>query len=214
VVSRVRVRGAARQLSCRVGDRDLHAQARLEYQRLFRTLSRPDGGVRPHAGGALAKNIGTGGSQKRQSRASPQLEGGGSAGPRALGPAALGIWVVPTYSAPAGPSPGGLAWSLRRGPGAAGCPGGRCPGVQRDGRARRPQASPRVPGPPVAHASGYLYQIAAARKEPSCPQAYVWAIRRANSPHHDARESSPPGVTVRSESGYGRSVLRWTWGGT
>jgi hypothetical protein len=33
----------------------IFTQARLEYQWLFNTLSRPDGDVRPHAGGALAK---------------------------------------------------------------------------------------------------------------------------------------------------------------
>ncbi len=68
-------------------------------------------------------------------RGSPELcfnlKAGGS-GPRAPGPAARGIWAVPAANAarPAasGPSPGGLAWSLRRGPGAAGCPGGRCAG--------------------------------------------------------------------------------------
>ncbi len=53
---------------------------------------------------ARSRNIGTGGSQKGQSRASPHLEGGGSAGPRAPGPAARGIWAVPAYAAPAGPA--------------------------------------------------------------------------------------------------------------
>ena len=140
---------------------------------------------------ARSQNTGTGGSRKGQSRAPLQLEGGGqrAAGAgrprcaRHLGRARLRS---------AGWSKSGRSCMVAATRTAAGCPGGRCPGVQRDGRAQRP--SPKVPGPAHASASGHLLQVAAARKEPSCPQAYaeVWAIRRASSPHARYRQREQP----------------------
>ncbi len=163
---------------------------------------------------ARSRNIGTGGSQKGQPRASPHLEGGGSAGPRAPGPAARGIWAVPSYAAPAGPAGAVLH--------------GRCDAD------RAPPAVPAaaVPGFSATAAPSGLTLKSRDRRMPvpvgTCSKLQPHARNQAAlgltmfglfaepAPlmPDTGRESSPRGVTARSESGYGRSVLRWTWGRT
>jgi hypothetical protein len=157
------------------------------------------------------RNTGTGGRQKGQPRAPLGLEGGGKravgAGPRRarhLGRARLRS---------AGWSKSGWSCMVAATRTAAGCPGGRCPGVQRDGRTQRPY--PEVPGPAHASASGHLLQVAAAaRKEPSsgCPRAYhVWAIRRAQLP--SCQRQAERAAHLASRSGPSRVMAVQCYGG-
>jgi hypothetical protein len=182
VVSRVRARGAARQLSCRVGDRDLHAGAfgiPVAAQHAGPSRWRREA---PCERRAQAREIPA---RAVARRGSPELrldlKAGGS-GPWAPGPAARGIWVVPACAAPAGPSPGGLAWSLRRGPPpavpAAAVPGfsamaapGGLPLKSRDRRRRMPVGTWSKLQPHARNQAALRLTMFGLFAEPSSPHA-------------------------------------------
>jgi hypothetical protein len=164
---------------------------------------------------ARSRNIGTGGSQKGQSRASPHLEGGESAGPRAPGPAARGIWAVPAYAAPARAGSAGAVLHGRcdadRAPPAV--PAAAVPGFSATAAPSGLTLKSRDRRMPVPVGTCLKLQPHA-RNQAALGLMFGLFAEPAPLMPETGRESSPPGVTVRSESDYGRSVLRWTWGRT